>query len=151
MNILVIKEKGRCLHARYSGGDGASINGFRQTNRLLVARCCFSAIAAVLALLHSIPLKWQTCHHANSNLHLTHVLLAALLQVIETDARVAEIHANAEVFDRKAELSFKYLQVCLTAGVSIIIPQVQCTQCHSDVVHDTEPRCTPLLLLRHPA
>lgn len=33
-------------------------------------------------------------------------------KVIETDERVAEIHANAEVFDRKAELSFKYLQVC---------------------------------------
>jgi hypothetical protein len=37
--------------------------------------------------------------------------LLLLLQVIETDERVAEIHANAEVFDRKAELSFKYLQV----------------------------------------
>ncbi|KAI8465958.1 MAG: phosphate transporter family-domain-containing protein [Monoraphidium minutum] len=33
-------------------------------------------------------------------------------KVIETDARVAEIHSSAEVFDRQAELSFKYLQVC---------------------------------------
>lgn len=32
--------------------------------------------------------------------------------VVQTDERVAEIHANAEMFDRKAELSFKYLQVC---------------------------------------
>ncbi|PSC76268.1 sodium phosphate symporter [Micractinium conductrix] len=32
--------------------------------------------------------------------------------VVETDARVAEIHASAEVFDTKAETSFKYLQVC---------------------------------------
>jgi hypothetical protein len=38
------------------------------------------------------------------------------LQVVQTDERVAEIHANAEVFDRKAELSFKYLQVRPCAG-----------------------------------
>jgi hypothetical protein len=31
--------------------------------------------------------------------------------VIETDAAIAEIHANSESFDPKAELSFKYLQV----------------------------------------
>jgi hypothetical protein len=34
------------------------------------------------------------------------------VQVVETDAKVAEIHANSESFDSKAELSFKYLQVC---------------------------------------
>ncbi len=33
------------------------------------------------------------------------------LQVVETDERVAEIHANSEQFDNKAETSFKYLQV----------------------------------------
>lgn len=36
------------------------------------------------------------------------------LQVLETDARVAEIHASTETFDSKAELSFKYLQVSHT-------------------------------------
>lgn len=35
------------------------------------------------------------------------------LQVIETDARIADIHANSESFDPKSELSFKYLQVDL--------------------------------------
>jgi hypothetical protein len=34
------------------------------------------------------------------------------VQVIETDDKVAEIHKNSETFDSKAELSFKYLQVC---------------------------------------
>ncbi|KAF6250657.1 phosphate transporter [Scenedesmus sp. NREL 46B-D3] len=43
---------------------------------------------------------------------LTYGLNYDIHKVIETDERVAEIHANAEVFDRKAELSFKYLQVC---------------------------------------
>jgi hypothetical protein len=33
------------------------------------------------------------------------------VQVVESDAKVAEIHANSETFDSKAELSFKYLQV----------------------------------------
>lgn len=33
------------------------------------------------------------------------------VQVIETDAKIADIHANSESFDSKAELSFKYLQV----------------------------------------
>ena len=31
--------------------------------------------------------------------------------VIAEDARVNDVHKNAEVFDRKTELSFKYLQV----------------------------------------
>lgn len=35
---------------------------------------------------------------------------------MERDERVAAIHANAEVFDEKAETSFKYLQVGLTRG-----------------------------------
>lgn len=34
-----------------------------------------------------------------------------LLQVVDTDQRVAELHANSEQFDSKAETSFKYLQV----------------------------------------
>jgi hypothetical protein len=33
------------------------------------------------------------------------------VQVIETDQKIADIHANSESFDSKAELSFKYLQV----------------------------------------
>jgi hypothetical protein len=33
------------------------------------------------------------------------------VQVVEHDTRVAEIHANSETFDSKAEASFKYLQV----------------------------------------
>lgn len=32
-------------------------------------------------------------------------------QVVESDSRVGEIHANSENFDTKAEASFKYLQV----------------------------------------
>jgi hypothetical protein len=32
-------------------------------------------------------------------------------QVIETDAAIADIHANSERFEPKSELSFKYLQV----------------------------------------
>lgn len=43
---------------------------------------------------------------------LTHGLDYDIHGVVETDARVAEIHSSAEVFDRKAETSFKYLQVC---------------------------------------
>jgi hypothetical protein len=36
---------------------------------------------------------------------------AAAAQVIEEDTKIADIHANSESFDSKAELSFKYLQV----------------------------------------
>lgn len=43
---------------------------------------------------------------------ITHGVDYDIHKVVETDARVAEIHANAETFDHKAELSFKYLQVC---------------------------------------
>ena len=42
--------------------------------------------------------------------HICPVLPDNQPQVVETDARVAEIHASAEVFDTKAETSFKYLQ-----------------------------------------
>ena len=35
----------------------------------------------------------------------------SFVQVVETDERVAAIHANSESFDSKAETSFKYLQV----------------------------------------
>jgi hypothetical protein len=41
------------------------------------------------------------------------------VQVIDTDERVAEIHANAEMFDRKAELTFKYLQVWFRAALRL--------------------------------
>lgn len=34
------------------------------------------------------------------------------MQSVADDKEVQEIHQQAEVFDRKAETSFKYLQVC---------------------------------------
>lgn len=60
----------------------------------------------------------KPCHTTRKHPH-THTyphtlslsLSLCLLQTVETDARVAEIHANSEKFDPKAELSFKYLQV----------------------------------------
>ncbi|KAF6252255.1 phosphate transporter [Scenedesmus sp. NREL 46B-D3] len=53
---------------------------------------------------------------------LTYGLNYDIHKVIETDERVAEIHANAEVFDRKAELSFKYLQVWQTGQITSKAP-----------------------------
>jgi hypothetical protein len=40
------------------------------------------------------------------------------VQVVEDDSRVAEIHANSENFDTKAEASFKYLQVSRAQATS---------------------------------
>lgn len=39
-------------------------------------------------------------------------------KVIQEDARIGEIHNNSESFDSKAELSFKYLQVCTACANS---------------------------------
>lgn len=45
------------------------------------------------------------------------------LQVLETDAAIAEIHANSESFDPKSELSFKYLQVRALPLVLSALPE----------------------------
>jgi hypothetical protein len=42
---------------------------------------------------------------------LTHSANVDVHDVISTDANINQMHANAEQFDRKTELSFKYLQV----------------------------------------
>ena len=42
---------------------------------------------------------------------LTHSANVDVHDVISTDAGIHQLHANAEQFDRKTELSFKYLQV----------------------------------------
>lgn len=43
--------------------------------------------------------------------------LADVHGVISEDKNVNELHNNAERFDRKTEVAFKYLQVCGGAGV----------------------------------
>jgi hypothetical protein len=49
-----------------------------------------------------------TCGHPGINPATAAAVVVGGVQVIETDAKIADIHANS---DSKAELSFKYLQV----------------------------------------
>eukprot|EP00887_Chlorella_sp_A99_P000900 scaffold5.g900.t1 len=52
---------------------------------------------------------WKAAMHgSNVDIH----------EVTLTDAKIKEMHGNAEVFDTKSELSFKYLQVCTACANS---------------------------------
>lgn len=57
------------------------------------------------------PSRLQTFRNSRLWKALTHGLNQDIHKEIETNPRVAEIHSAAEVFDHKAETSFKYLQV----------------------------------------
>ncbi|KAL4443570.1 hypothetical protein ABPG75_011307 [Micractinium tetrahymenae] len=60
---------------------------------------------------NATPTRLHTFRNSRLWKGLTHGLNQDIHKDIETNPRVAEIHSAAEVFDRKAETSFKYLRV----------------------------------------
>jgi hypothetical protein len=78
---------------------------------------------------------------------LTHSANVDVHDVISTDAGIHQLHANAEQFDRKTELSFKYLQVGGWAPLQQLTPLLPSPQSmppltpHPNMPHNR--RCSP--------
>jgi sodium-dependent phosphate transporter len=67
---------------------------------------------------HATPKVLETMRRSRMWRSMTAAVNHDIHAVVETDERVAQIHANSEQFDSKAETSFKYLQVCTACANS---------------------------------